>query len=174
MSALDDQAPNYCKACPTNCCSPCIDLKVTRQEFDRCFAAHADKISIKDLGAYLEVTSNKTKDCPNFIDDRCAMYEDRPMECRLYPHSVQDIDLIAGGVRAYVHAGTRTCPQKSKLMAPEPEVLAMVKGFLDEAYPALPQTIMLEQDPSRYKLKWLRVRKQTKRRVAAALGMEIR
>jgi Fe-S-cluster containining protein len=174
MNDFDQQAPNYCGACPTNCCSPCIDLKVTKSEFDRCFAAHADKLSVKDLGAYLEVTSNKTKDCPNFINDCCAIYDDRPMECRLYPHSVQDIDLIAEGVRAYVHAGTRTCPQKAKLIATEPEVLSMVQGFLDEAYPGLPQKILLEKDPSRFKLKWLRVKKQARRRVAATLGMEVR
>jgi len=174
MIALEEQSPSYCGACPTNCCSPCIDLKVTRQEFDRCFARHADKLSVKDLGAYLEVTSNITKDCPNFIDDRCAIYEDRPMECRLYPHSVQDIDLISGGVRAYVHAGTRMCPHKSELMAPEPQVLEMVRGFLEDAYPGVPQTIVLEQDPGRLKLKWLRVSKQAKRRMAATLGMEIR
>jgi Fe-S-cluster containining protein len=174
MSGSEDQAPNYCAACSTKCCSPLINAKVTREEFDRCFAKFRDEMSVTDLGAYLEVSSKQGKDCPNFINESCSIYEDRPMECRLYPHSVQDIDLIDGKVRAYVHAGTRFCPFKSNLMMPEPDVLAMVKGFLDEAYPGVPQNIVLEQDPSRFKLKWLRVKKQMRRRVAATLGQEIR
>ena len=42
------------------------------------------------------------KDCPNLVDGRCVIYEQRPIECRLFPWDVAEVDGKPYLIRWYV------------------------------------------------------------------------
>jgi Fe-S-cluster containining protein len=161
---------DYCAICTTSCCEPCIDVKVTYEEYERVYAAHADDLEVVECGGYYEVSSIDKGACPHFIDRRCAAYDIRPMECRLFPYSMQELTVQGDQVKAYVHAGTRLCQFKSALMPSETEVREMIQGFLDEAYPGLRHEIVIEKDPNFNKLRLMRYRRKLRQAVGRMVG----
>jgi len=125
---------DYCQNCNVNCCVDLSGLKVTPRDFELLFKAHRDKMDVKDNGAYLQISARNGEACPVFDGEKCSMYEDRPMECRLYPYTVEDVIDDGEAVRAEIHATVR-CPSLSELL-PTPEVAqSLTEDFLKECYP---------------------------------------
>ncbi len=135
-----------CATCRDNCCAPLRGLKVTRAEFDRVFSDKVDRLSIIDNGDWLQVSSTNGA-CPNLREGLCQVYDDRPMECRLFPYTIETITPRDQVVQVYVHGSTH-CPAREQLKPAVTTAHAMVSDFCAEAFPHLSADITIIDRPN--------------------------
>jgi Fe-S-cluster containining protein len=130
------RAENPCLACSIgqDCCSRLSGLRLAPREFERCFAVHADRIDVGRDGPLYVVSSRNGGACPNWSAQGCAIYDLRPMECRLFPHTIYMRNRAADRVSVVVHSDTR-CPQKEKLKMTDAAARGLVAEFCREAFP---------------------------------------
>jgi Fe-S-cluster containining protein len=127
MSTVSD---NPCVACPTNCCTlkGWIGLILTKDEFEKHFKGHAEELFVRLSDNYVVISTKEGRVCPHLSDGGCRIYQDRPIDCRLYPYQMRFISGNAGKVKLVFH--TRSdCPQKNALLIPEAEARALVMEF---------------------------------------------
>lgn len=124
---------NPCLACSIeqDCCHRLDGLVVTAREYERVFARHADRLDVTEVGELRRVSARGAP-CPNF-EGRCTVYDDRPMECRLFPVTTHVVAVSGDTVRVTVHDRTN-CPQKAALMPDDATVTRFVEGFARDAY----------------------------------------
>jgi len=125
---------NKCLACSLerNCCQQIDNLRLTKSEFHRHFSNHADKFHIKDFGAWLLLNAKKDTACPHW-QGQCSIYESRPVECQLYPHTIGEIVETGSHVKLTYHART-ACPLKDELIAPQEESERAIRRFAEDAF----------------------------------------
>lgn len=111
-----------CKDCKTNCCKNQY-LEITKKEYEVLKRKGKVLKPIKDFGdmVLLDVP------CP-FLNEKglCGVYEDRPLMCRIYPHTVQafpELGVLALGVNT-------SCPQWEKLADETPEMQKVRKDLV--------------------------------------------
>ncbi len=135
MTSHDSQTrQDPCATCAIDqdCCARLDGLTVSHAEYDRHFAAHAAVLDVEERGA-TRVVSARGQPCPNWAGG-CTVYETRPMECRLFPHSLRATFETPASVTLAVHDRTR-CPAKSALLAPRPVSHALVAEWAKETWP---------------------------------------
>lgn len=130
--AHDERALDTCGACSIGqeCCRRLQGLQVTHAEYDRLFKAHEPLLTVSDRGSHLMIESVEGEVCPNW-DGKCAVYLDRPIECRLFPYTLDDIDDAGSHVNVYVHTAI-SCPGKAALMPSVADMADMVHDFIDD------------------------------------------
>jgi len=130
-SAHDDTAYDTCAACSVHqaCCKDLNGLRLTREEYERLFARFSDRVQVEDRGLYFLLTSVDAGPCPHWTG-KCSVYLERPVECRLYPHTITHIEGGPQAVAVHVHSATG-CPGAAALTHP-PEVVAdLCRQFVD-------------------------------------------
>ena len=121
-----------CFRCDQGCCTRLSQLKLSQAEFERSFLHHSESLLIKECrGIY--IVSERGNGCPNLRDNRCAVYEIRPIECRLFPYTIGNSMRIGRLVVMTYHHRTR-CPQKHRLLAPRTEVVDMLVSLAKDAF----------------------------------------
>ena len=122
---------NPCSACSIGqkCCSALDGLRLSVAEYDRHFAGFADRLDTVREGPIVRVSTKGAVPCPNW-QGQCTVYETRPMECRLFPHTIGNVFDGAAEVTLTVHRRTE-CPLKDALAMPDGDALAMVEAFAD-------------------------------------------
>jgi len=125
---------NICATCEISqdCCTNLSGLQLSRAEFERNFLRHRDSLIIKEYNGIYKISGRANK-CPNWDDNRCAVYETRSIECRLFPYTIGGIMRIGRFVVLTYHHRTR-CPQKDRLLASRTVVVNMLKSFAEEAF----------------------------------------
>ena len=120
---------NPCLACDKGqgCCTHLIDLKLTPKEFDKFFADRSELFDLKKDTPYYQLTIKENGACPCW-SDQCSVYEDRPIECRLYPYSIAWIISHKGRIIAAYHDHT-SCPLKEDLLFRKEEAKSLVTKF---------------------------------------------
>ena len=122
---------NPCLKCTIDqgCCAHLNGLRVNQDEFDRCFAQHEDQLTIERDGPLYKVTVSDGGACPNW-KDRCTIYDERPMECALFPHTIGavfDNDTLL----LTVHKRTE-CPLKDSLAMEDADAVQRVERYVRE------------------------------------------
>ena len=135
---MSSTCDNPCSTCSINqdCCTHLSGLRVTETEFQRCFASHLDQLDIEHEGPVLVLTPKHGAACPNWQAGGCAVYENRPRECRLFPFTLYVRKPGDRLVSIGYHSDTR-CPQKQALLPPDADARAIVASFGEEAFPGL-------------------------------------
>lgn len=130
--AHDVTAIDTCGACPIDqdCCKNLTRLRVTPAEYERLFAQHAERFIIEDRGLYLILSARAESPCP-YWKDGCSTYLDRPVECRLYPHTISHVEASDERVDVHVHAVT-PCPGKATLLHTREAVEDLCRDFVDD------------------------------------------
>lgn len=119
---------NPCLACPVEqgCCRSLVGLRVSQTEFDRCFSGVAEQFDIELQGPVLKISVKGAGTCPNW-DGQCKIYDSRPMECDLYPHTIGSVfdgkELVLS-----VHHHT-PCPLNEELRNTDEAAIAKVQTF---------------------------------------------
>lgn len=131
-----DATANPCLSCTIgqDCCSHLSGLRVSRREFDRCFAQHEARMVVGRDGPLWVVSALNGGPCPNWSDRGCSVYEQRPMECRLFPYTIYTRSRTADSVSIAFHSDTR-CPLKDQLRMPRPAAKRMIAEFCRDAFP---------------------------------------
>ena len=143
---------NPCLKCSIDqgCCTHLSGLRVNQAEFDRCFASHQDKLSIEREGPLFKISVHDGGACPNW-KDQCAVYEDRPMECRLFPHTIGS---VFDGETLLLTVHKRTdCPLKKELAMGDQAAVEMVEQFARETVgPERAYRVVLDAGATRLKV----------------------
>jgi hypothetical protein len=140
---------NPCLECSIDqdCCSHLSGLRVNQEEYDRCFAAHADQLEINRDGPLYRISVKGGGACPNW-EDKCSVYEQRPMECALFPHTLGAVFDNAPLVLT-VHKRT-DCPLKATLAMAGADAVLRVEQYA-RASPDVGDNVrvLLDEGPAR-------------------------
>lgn len=126
---------NPCAGCTIHqdCCAHLSGLRLTAIEYERCFARHADSLTIEREGPVFVVSPRDGGPCPNWRDGSCTVYDARPRECRLFPHTLYVRQHRPALVTLRHHSDTR-CPLKNELLTDADTASAEVLSFAREAF----------------------------------------
>jgi len=116
---------NPCVACTTNqhCCTRLSGLILTQKEFDALFKSHAEGLLVRHADKIVIVSTRDGGACPHWSKGGCRIYQDRPIDCRIFPYILTRVIEKRNKVKIIFH--TRTdCPQKDILYALMPEAAA--------------------------------------------------
>ena len=128
---------NPCAACATNhgCCTlkGWCGLVLTKDEFEKHFKGHAEELIIGQSDKFIIISSKEGRVCPHLSDSGCRIYQNRPIDCRLYPYQMR---FVSGNARKVIIAfHTRSdCPIKNALLIPETEARELVMQFGKKVY----------------------------------------
>ena len=103
---------NPCFGCKIQqkCCKKLQGLTLSPAEYERLFAVHADKFTIKRRGELYELWS--TQPCPHLQEGgHCGIHSTRGMDCRLYPFSIY---WIQPEDQVIVYNTWNRCPHKPR------------------------------------------------------------
>ena len=155
MKKNTDQNP--CLSCPTNqgCCSNLLGLALSQEEYESLFFQYKDLLDIDIAGRITNISVKDGKSCPYWDRDHCSVYLQRPMECRLYPFSLENI--YDKGETVYISFGANnSCPLQEKLIMSKSDAKKMILEFTKKVYPDA-KKIKIEHNGNYYKTKnWLR------------------
>jgi Fe-S-cluster containining protein len=128
---------NPCAACTTNqhCCSRLSGLILSQKEFDALFKGHAEGLTVRQVNKVVIVSAKYGGACPHWANEGCRIYQDRPMDCRIFPYVLTRVIEKRNKVKIIFH--TRTdCPQKDILYAllSEAAAKALVMEFGEKIF----------------------------------------
>jgi len=124
---------NPCAGCEidTDCCRRLADLRLSPAEYERHFAACHDAIEARRCpDAWIVSAPNA---CLHLRGTQCEVYETRPVECRLFPHTTGGMKRIGRLAIVTYHHRTR-CPRKRRLLAPRRKVAALLTELARDTY----------------------------------------
>ena len=126
---------NSCFSCPIEqeCCRKLRCLRLTKSEYNKHFAQHLEKITIKDCDETYVISSKEGQPCPYFKNLKCAIYDDRPIECRLFPYTLGNIHKKNSCAIIGYHERT-LCPNKKDILMPDKEAKRLIISFAHEAF----------------------------------------
>ncbi len=132
MSSVQD---NPCLVCNFNqrCCSQLSGLRLSREEFEKYFKLHAEKLSILKYKKVFLVSTLNSSPCPHWGESGCRIYRDRPVDCRLYPYEITR--MVEKRRRIEItFQGNNGCPQRDNLLMPVEEAKALIEDFCQTVY----------------------------------------
>lgn len=123
---------NPCATCSTNygCCTlkGTCGLMLTKEEFDRHFKGHTDKLVVISSRNFVIISSRDSFACPHLDVDGCKIYDDRPIDCRLFPYMMSNVFEMRGQIKIVFHDRS-DCPQRFHLLHPVDEARTLVMEF---------------------------------------------
>ena len=141
---------NPCADCDITqlCCLRLKGLKVTESERMRHFVGYEDLLDLQTRGSVSIVSAKEgTGGCPHY-DNGCTVYEERPIECRMFPWTIGAARLLLGRPFLTLHANT-SCPAKSRLIIPYHEARELAAAFARDAFGDNSPIILRETLPYR-------------------------
>jgi len=123
---------NLCAGCNQSCCVGLSYLRLTVPEYERLFAQHREELIVKNNKLYYVIFTKEGHECPYFQNGACSIYDERPIECRLFPYSLRDIELYSGNkVLVTFHART-SCPRKKEMLSSRKKAKELLYSFAQE------------------------------------------
>jgi len=132
---------------------------LSQSEFDRLFKSRAEGLVVRQANNVVIVSSANGGACPYWGKGGCRIYQERPIDCRIFPYVLTRVIEKKNKVKIIFH--TRTdCPQKDILYAlmPEADARALAMAFGKEIF-GEGKTIVVEREKGR--LSQLRIRIET-------------
>ena len=134
---MTDSIENPCAGCPSNCCCDLRKLKLSPAEYQRVYEPFRDRFEFERKGAIYELSMHADQNCPHWTEEvNCTMYETRPVECRLFPYTVNQT-YHTGPLALFTYHGKTPCPRKENgLFVPHAEARRLVRALARDAYPS--------------------------------------
>lgn len=114
-----------CMSCSIDmdCCRKFNGVVMSQDEYDRLFAKFDGRFELEQLGRFVKIADKSGQGCPYFEQGTgCTIYEDRPLDCRLFPFS---LDHVRGGenepMRASAHRRVG-CPHSEEFPIDQAEI----------------------------------------------------
>lgn len=148
---------NPCLACPVDqaCCRELDWMRLSPAEFDRVFGDVADQMECKPEGPFLLVRARNKASCPRW-EGQCTVYEQRPMECRLYPQAIGSV--FDGREMVLSVHGETPCPWRNRLRGSDDLATDMVRALGRElARDGQPVRVVREEGPGKLEITWRRL-----------------
>ncbi|MCT8337380.1 hypothetical protein FKB36_07695 [Methanoculleus sp. Afa-1] len=130
---MENPPDNLCVTrCPNQrCCKQLSGLMLTRDEYETLFKSHEENLLVKQSDDIYVITPRDGAACPHLFQDGCAVYPDRPLDCRLYPYMMTGVARNGDRLKVFLKGSLR-CPLAVALM-PEAEARALVTEFWRKA-----------------------------------------
>jgi len=110
-----------------------LGLKLSKQEFEKHFKKYADRLSIIKYKKMFIVYPRNNLPCPYFQENGCGIYQDRPIDCRLYPYDLHRIVEKGGEIEVILYDQTE-CPHKENLFMPVDQAKELIKILAREVF----------------------------------------
>jgi len=160
---------NPCLACSTDqdCCTNLVGLRLSKTEYDLCFAHHAEsgQVTVGREGPIYIINPDEKRKCPNWDCGGCSVYENRPLECRLFPHTLYVKKMTTTGAEVRWHA-VPSCPLVRQLRMTEKAVESAAHEFCADAFGTQIQvSVRAESLPEKFRRKSGMFREKITRRL---------
>lgn len=123
---------NLCDTCGTNqhCCTRLDGLMLTKDEYETRFRRHEENLLVQQSGGFYRVTPRDGAACPNWDHGGCAIYLNRPIDCRLFPYMMVRVDKGKGPLKILLKTSS-LCPKvdAAGVLMPETEARALATEF---------------------------------------------
>jgi Fe-S-cluster containining protein len=135
MQVYNKTALNACATCSIGqyCCTHLSNLKISELEYKKHFDQYSEYLEVRRVGALYIISSKGEKPCPNWSNNLCNIYDDRPIDCRLYPYDMRIIHINKKQVKLSFHSLAR-CPSKKELLATEKDAREMISRFAHDIF----------------------------------------
>ena len=146
---MSDSKENPCIECSTNqhCCSKLSGLFLAQQEFDQHFKKHETKLDVVWSNKFAVVTVKQRGPCPHWGPDGCRIYQERPIDCRVFPYVTMHVIETGNKVKITFHSRS-DCPIREKLyrLIPEAEIRSLLTALGKKAYGDTRKIIVRHED----------------------------
>jgi Fe-S-cluster containining protein len=115
------------------CCRKLRFLRLTKSEYMQHFVQHQGTITVQNCTETYLISSKEGQTCPNWSSEKCTIYTDRPVECRIFPYTLGRINKEKLHVVINYHERTH-CPQKKVLLVSDKETKKLILSFAHEAF----------------------------------------
>jgi Fe-S-cluster containining protein len=128
VEIMNNNSDNPCLSCSTDqhCCSQLSGLFLAEDEFNRLFKQYRQDLSVRRSGRIVRVSANNGN-CPYWQKEGCRIYQERPIDCRIFPYTPMHVIERKGSIKIVFHDRSN-CPQKEKLFLcmPKSEIRALL------------------------------------------------
>ena len=125
---------NPCLNCPKKCCIVgLIGLMLSKEEYETYFKEHEQNFLVRSEDKIVFLTAKEGIICPYFENEGCKIYDERPIDCRLYPYQMRLAYETKEKIKFILHSRS-DCPRKANLLLPEAEAKALIMDFGKKVY----------------------------------------
>jgi Fe-S-cluster containining protein len=111
-----------------------MGLKLSKREFEKHFKKHSGRLSVIKYNKMFIVYPRNKLPCPYWDENKgCGIYEERPIDCRLYPFDLHKI-IEKNGVIEIEFYDQTDCPHKEVLFMPVDEAKGLMMKLAREVY----------------------------------------
>jgi len=124
-----------------------MGLLLSPDEFNRLFKSHVEDLIVRRSNNVLVLLPKEGHACPHFENGACRIYNERPIDCQVYPYVIRHVIEKRTKVKIVFH--TRSdCPQKSILytLVTEAQARALIVKFGKRLYGANKAIVVHRED----------------------------
>jgi len=96
---------------------------LTKEEFERHFKSHSEKLEVRPSNGFIIISSKEGQVCPHYEISGCRIYNDRPIDCRLFPYVMHRFITRLNKTKIVYHTNS-DCPEKNALFQHVPKAIA--------------------------------------------------
>jgi Fe-S-cluster containining protein len=123
---------NPCVGCSTDqhCCSQLSSLFLAEEEYDQHFKKYAAILDIIWSNKFVVVSVTQGGPCPHWGENGCLIYQNRPIDCRVFPYVTTQIIEKRNKIKITFHSSS-DCPKRDSLypLMPEAEIRKLLTAF---------------------------------------------
>jgi Fe-S-cluster containining protein len=126
---------NPCHTCPDSCCAlkGHCGLRLSKDEFETFFRDQEQDLNVRVEDKIVIISTKDGLVCPNLGKKGCRIYEDRPIDCRLYPYQMLPMYETRRKAKFMLYLQPN-CVQNETFLYPEEEARALVEEFGRKVY----------------------------------------
>ena len=110
-----------------------MGLKVSVREYEKNFKKHSFRLTTIKYNKMVILFPKNNQPCPYWDKRGCSIYEDRPIDCRLYPFELNRMVEKKQKIEVVFYDQT-DCPHKEALFIPVDEAKELMKALARDVY----------------------------------------
>jgi len=126
---------NPCLSCPDTCCGipGKFSLRLSKDEFEKHFKDSEQDLLVTEKDKVIMIYSIEGKVCPNLNNKGCRIYQERPIDCRLYPYQMLPLYETREKVKILLYIKPE-CVENRTFNIPVNEARKLVEDFGRQVY----------------------------------------